>query len=147
MPDRRLLQFGKSLQTVESVLGHPASADQRRVQLGNPLPARYRSGTGTWHCRRRRQDRIHRRHSAWYPGPDKPDPRVHCRRIKIRYHFFVSAAISCASIYTSDIPMIATAPTAYIKVITRQIFIKLFFTPAVVYDSRVKIPLNTMNAA
>ena len=32
--------------------------------------------------------------------------------------------------------MIATAPTAYIKVITRQIFIKLFFTPAVVYDSR-----------
>ncbi len=43
--------------------------------------------------------------------------------------------------------MIATAPTAYIKVITRQIFIKLFFTPAVVYDSRVNIPLNTMNAA
>ena len=38
--------------------------------------------------------------------------------------------------------MIATASTAYIKVITRQIFIKLFFTPAVVYDSRVNILLS-----
>ena len=30
---------------------------------------------------------------------------------------------------------------------TLMIFIRIFFTPAVVYDSRVKIPLNTINAA
>ena len=89
MPDRRMLQFRKSLQAAESVVGHPAAADQGRVQLGNPLPARYRSGTGTWHCGRRRQDRIHRWNSAWHPGQDKPDPRMYCRRIKIRYEFSV----------------------------------------------------------